>query len=112
MRAVKQGKNTPPAVRTLLSVALLAALASFPAKPAQAARDQVAQFEAAGDLASAQALLTREAQSSANDPLAQQSLAEFLCRHRDGTCRDATAKWASAETDATKKKFVQRQLLL
>ena len=98
----------------MLSVALLAALAgaSLPVRPNQAARDQVAQFEAAGDLTAAKALLTREAESAANDPSAQQSLAEFLCRHRETSCREATAKWAGDETDAARKKLAQRQLLL
>ncbi len=87
-------------------------LASPSAKPDQAARDQVAQFEAAGDLLGAKALLAREAESNPNDAAAQQSLAEFLCRHGEATCRDATAKWANLETDATRKKLAQRQILL
>jgi hypothetical protein len=93
-------------------VTLLAALAPPSARPDQATNDHVAQFEATGDLTSAKALLTREAESNANDPATQQSLAEFLCRHGEGSCRDATAKWAGMETDANRKKLAQRQLLL
>jgi hypothetical protein len=100
------------ATRTAVSMALLTLLASSSARPAQATKDQVAQFEAAGDLMSAKALLARDVESNANDAAAQQSLAQFLCRHGDAACRDATAKWATLETDANRKKFAARQLLL
>ena len=101
-----------PAARITVSVALLLMAASPSAKPDQAARDQVTQFEASGDLLGAKALLTREAESNANDAGAQQSLAAFLCRHGEASCRDATAKWASLETDAARKKMAQREVLL
>ena len=95
-----------------MSATLIAVLASPVASSAQATKDQVAQFEAVGDLSSAKALLAREAESNSSDAASQQSLAEFLCRHGDATCRDATAKWASLESDPTRKKFGQRQLLI
>jgi hypothetical protein len=94
------------------SVALFVMLALPIASSAQATREQVAQFEAVGDLNSAKALLARAAESNANDPLIQESLAEFLCRHGELACHDATTKWASVETDATRKKLAQRQLLI
>jgi hypothetical protein len=107
----------PSAIRTALSVAFLSMLVSPLARPAlngsvQATKDQVAQYEATGDLTAAKALLGREADTNAGDAAAQQSLAEFLCRHGDAGCRAATAKWASLETDPNRKKFAQRQLLL
>ena len=101
-----------PAIRTAVSVALLTMLASLSARPDQATKEQVAQFEAAGDLTSAKALLMRDADSNANDASAQQSLAQFLCRHGEAACRDAVAKWASLETDSNRKKLAFRQLVL
>jgi len=104
--------NATPAIRTAVSMALLTMLATPAARPDQATREQIAQFEAAGDLTSAKELLIRDAESNANDAASQQSLAEFLCRHGDAACREATAKWADKETDANRKKLAQRQLLL
>ena len=105
-------EGAPAATRTAVSVALLALLAAPSARSAPATRDQVAQFEAVGDLNSAKALLAREADSNSADGASQQAYAEFLCRHGESACREATAKWASVETDSARKKFAQRQLLL
>jgi hypothetical protein len=101
----------------VLSVTFLSLLAAPFAQSAsngsgQAAKDQLAQFEASGDLLSAKALLSREAEAKAGDAAAQQSLAEFLCRHGDAACRAAVAKWAALEADPNRKKLAQRQLLL
>ncbi len=103
---------SPAATRTAASMALLTLLASSPAVFAQSTKEQVGQFEAVGDLNSAKAFLNRQAESNANDAAAQQSLAEFLCRHGEAGCRDAVAKWAGLETDSTRKKLAQRQLLI
>ncbi len=54
--------------------------------------------------------MRREAQS--NDAASQESLAQFLCRHGESACRDSTAKWVSIETDPSRKKLAQRQLLI
>jgi hypothetical protein len=104
-------------MRTALSMAFLSVLVSPLAQPAfngsgQATKDQVAQYEAAGDLTAAKALLSRDAEANTSDAVAQQSLAEFLCRHGDSGCRAATVKWASLEVDPNRKKLAQRQLLL
>jgi hypothetical protein len=79
---------------------------------AQTTKDQVAQYEASGDLTSAKALLSREAEANAGDAAAQRALTQFLCRHGVAGCRAATAKWASLESDPNRKKLAQRQLLL
>jgi len=89
----------------------LAILFSPAARP-QDIKNQVAQYEATGDLPAARALLSREADANSSNPAAQQSLAEFLCRHGDAGCRAATAKWASTETDSGRKLLAQRQLVL
>jgi hypothetical protein len=78
----------------------------------QTTQQQVARYEASGDLTAAKALLNREADAHPNDASAQQSLAEFVCRHENAGCSAATAKWASVETDGNRKKLAQRQLLL
>ncbi len=75
----------PSAMRTVLSVTFLSVLISPFAQSAwsesgQASKEQVAQFEASGDLMGAKALLSRDAEANAGDAAAQQSLAEFLCR--------------------------------
>jgi hypothetical protein len=95
-----------------MSSALLTILFSPAAQPDQATKSQIAQYEASGDLAAAKNLLSREADGDANNGAAQQALAEFLCRHGDAGCRAATAKWASAESDANRKQLALRQVLL
>jgi hypothetical protein len=72
---------------------------------------RVAQLESSGDLAQARSLLTQQTASS-NDSATAQMLAEFLCRHADQSCRDATAKWAAAESDPLKKKLALREVAL
>jgi len=104
-------------MRTALSVAFLSMLVSPVAQSAfngsgQTTKEQVAQYETSGDLTSARALLTREADANAGDAGSQQALAEFLCRHGDSGCRASTAKWAGIESDPNRKKLAQRQLLL
>jgi hypothetical protein len=104
-------------MRTALSVAFLSILVSPFAQSAWsgsggATKEQVAQFEASGDLMAAKALLSREAETNASDAATQQSLAEFLCRHGDAGCRAAVLKWAGVEADPNRKKLAQRQLLL
>ncbi len=100
--------------RTARHAALSATFVVFFLSPsvgaAESTKEQVARFEAAGDLNSAKALLSREAQS--NDAASQESLAHFLCRHGESACRDSTAKWVSIETDPSRKKLAQRQLLI
>ena len=98
--------------RTVVSAALFTILVSPIALSDQAAKDQVAQYEATGDLAAARALLSREAEANVGNATTQQVLAEFLCRHGDAGCRAATAKWANVETDAGRKQLAQRQLVL
>lgn len=99
-----------PAIRTARSLTLLLTLVFLGS--AQTTKDQVAQYEASGDLTSAKALLSREAEANAGDAAAQRALTEFLCRHGVAGCRAATAKWASLESDPNRKKLAQRQLLL
>ncbi len=99
-----------PAIRTARSLTLLLTLVFLGS--AQTTKDQVAQYEASGDLTSAKALLSREAEANAGDAAAQRALTQFLCRHGVAGCRAATAKWASLESDPNRKKLAQRQLLL
>ena len=101
-----------PAMRTALSMAFATMLVSPLAASAQSTKDQVAQYESSGDLTAARALLSRGVEANAGSGAALQSLSEFLCRHGDAGCRDATVKWAAAETDGGRKKLAQRQLLL
>lgn len=97
-----------PVVRTLLFLATIGCLASAADGDLQS---RVSQFESSGDLAGARLFLTQQAASS-NDSATAQTLAEFLCRHADPGCRDATAKWASAESDPVKKKLALREVVL
>ena len=76
-----------PVVRTLLFLAIIGCLASAADGDLQS---RVSQFESSGDLAGARSFLTQQATSS-NDSATAQTLAEFLCRHADPGCRDATA---------------------
>ncbi|HMF79239.1 MAG TPA: hypothetical protein VK604_26505 [Bryobacteraceae bacterium] len=105
-----------PAMRTVVSLASIAFMLSVPwhaaeARAASAAQDPVFQLESAGDLPGARALLLQQAQTSGNSS-AEQALADFLCRHGDAGCRTAYAKWASDETDPTRKKLALRQIAL
>ncbi len=94
-------------------LALSTILAMSLASPAQSIREQVAQFEAAGDLASAKSLLAHEAESNPNDSPSALSFAEFLCRHGEtAACRDAIAKWTRIEPDPARRKLADRQLVL
>ncbi|HMJ62117.1 MAG TPA: hypothetical protein VK493_10155, partial [Bryobacteraceae bacterium] len=97
-----------PVVRTLLFLAAIGCLASAADGDLQS---RVSQFESSGNLAGARSLLTEQAASS-NDSATAQTLAEFLCRHADPGCRDATLKWASGESDPVKKKLALRQVVL
>ncbi len=105
-------QTAPAAIRTAVSIALLTSLAPLSANAFQAVKDQVARFEAVGDLNSAKSLLSREAEANSNDAATQRLVAEFLCRHGEAGCRDAAVKWASLETDPAGKKLAQRQLLI
>jgi len=101
-------RETFPVVRTLLF------LAAFGGPVFAADTDlvnRVAQLESNGDLTEARSLLTQQAASS-NDSTTAQMLAEFLCRHADRSCRDATAKWAAGESDPVKKKLALREVTL
>lgn len=101
-------REANPVIRTLLFLAAIGCLASAADSDLQS---RVSEFEASGDLAGARSLLTQQAASS-NDSATAQMLAEFLCRHADSGCRDATVKWASGESDPVKKQLALRQVAL
>ncbi|MBV8867044.1 MAG: hypothetical protein JO210_16730 [Acidobacteriaceae bacterium] len=81
------------------------------AKSAADLRNEVAQHEAAGDLAGAQSILKQEAGTAGNAAAAEE-LAEFLDRHRSAESREAYLQWVAAETDPSKKKLALRQIVL
>ncbi len=97
-----------PVVRTLLFLAVFGGLLAAADTDLE---NRVTQLESTGDLTEARSLLTREAANS-NDSRAAQMLAEFLCRHKDRACRDATQKWAAGENDPAKKKLALREVAL
>jgi hypothetical protein len=105
-----------PAARTVISLASIALMLSVPwhaaqARAAASTQESVSQFESNGDLAGARALLLQQAQVAGNSS-AEQTLADFLCRHGDPGCRAAYAKWAADETDPARKKLALRQVVL
>jgi hypothetical protein len=76
-----------------------------------ALRSQVAQHEAAGDVAGARALL-EEATSNGDSAPAQAAYAEFLDRHRLPGRREAYLKWATLERDNDRKLLALREVVL
>src|SRR4051794_15403112 len=97
-------REANPVVRSLLFLAAIGCLALAADSDLQS---RITGLESSGDLAGARSLLTQQAASS-NDSAIAQMLAEFLCRHADSGCRDATVKWASGESDPVKKQLALR----
>ncbi len=75
------------------------------------ANDEILQRESAGDLAGARSLLEQAAEKPGN-PAAASDLAKFLDRHKDPDRRAAYLKWASAESDPSKRQLALRQVVL
>jgi hypothetical protein len=72
---------------------------------------EIAQRESSGDLAGARALLEEQAKEAGN-VVAAAELAEFLNRHEMPDRREAFLKWASEESDASRKKMALREAVL
>lgn len=94
---------------------LLSCATCFAAQPvsgtsASDVRDQVSQYEMAGDLTEARSLLEQKART--DDADAAQALALFLDRHGDAGFRSAYLKWASEEKDSSRRKLALRQVVL
>ncbi len=102
-----------PTVQLSFLVMLGVALVAVPAGGATSSglRKQVAEREASGDVAGAQALL-EEAVSTASNVDAQAAYAEFLDRHRLPGRREAYLKWAALEHDRERKLLALREVVL
>ena len=99
---------------TLCLPILIGALGASAARAASSISDlrqEVLEHESSGDLAGAQSLLQRQAQSPGN-PGAAEELAEFLDLHNSAEGREGYLRWANSETDPAKKKLALRQLVL
>ncbi|HWF46825.1 MAG TPA: hypothetical protein VG168_07455 [Bryobacteraceae bacterium] len=72
---------------------------------------EVSQREASGDLAGARTLLEEQAKEPGN-AVAAAELAVFLYRHEMPDRREAFLKWASEESDASRKKMALREAVL
>ena len=103
-------REAESARRTNCSLAILSVIAvGMIVQPAWSAdvAGQIADREAAGDLAGARALLEQQAKVSNSNGGA---LAEFLARHRAPDSREAYLKWIELEKDPTRRKAALREL--
>ncbi len=90
---------------------ICASAAAGAANPAADVRAQVLRDEATGDLAGAQSLLNQQAATPGNTG-GIEALAEFLDRHHSIDSRQAYLRWATAETDPSRKRLALRQIVL
>lgn len=105
-----------PGRRTGIACFLLPFLCAVPAFPASTSssaelRQEVLQHESTGDLAGAKSIL-QQASAQPGNSAAAEDLAEFLDRHHDPGSREAYLKWASLETDTSKRQLALRQAVL